>query len=260
THTTMVSFPSKVDSVVLAPGNTARIQIRNGFSFDPIRPAGGPTGRIVSTLVAAGNDTLAADTLDGATMAFGAGVTLLRTVALPSGRAFGGPIAVVQQVASPAGTGLVAIDTTQQLGLTTPSKTYTVASATVQVVNDSVGSAASTLDLGNVDDQVRDRVDSARVEITTQNPLPIAGTFTLHFQEMGADVIGAKNIALVTGAQTTAVPLLGAEIRTLLGKTITVSFNGKVSGTGGGAVTVLPTDQVGISSQVFLHLALGPRN
>ena len=257
THTTMVSFPAKVDSVVLAPGNSAQIQIRNGFSFDPIRPAGGPTGRIISTLVAAGNDTLAADTLDGATNALGAGVTLLRTVALPSGRAFAGPITVVQQVISPAGSGLVTIDTAQQFGMTAPSKSYSVSSATVQVVNDTVNSATSTIDLANVDNQIRDRVDSARVEITTQNPLPIVGTFMLHFQELGVDLIAPKNIALAVGTQTSAVLLSGPEIRALLGRTITVSFAGTVSATGGTAITVLPSDQVHISSKVFLHIPLG---
>jgi hypothetical protein len=252
-----LSFPVNLFTVTLAPGNTVPLKLVNGFDFDPIRPSGpsGPTGRLITVFVAAGNDTIGADTVDGATTSFPARDSLSRTVALASGVGFTGPVRAITTLTSPADATPVTINTARTFKMVVPNRQVDVAGATIGVQNDSVVSGTGRLDL-SLEPEVSNRLDSATVEIVTGNPFDISGALSVHFERVGSPVITSRSIVVGVGTDTSRFTIARAEIRSLLNTPVDVSLGGRVSATLG-PVTILPTQLVSIKSRIFLHITLG---
>ena len=257
TDSATLSFPLNLFTVTPAPGNTVPLKLVNGFDFDPIRPSGpsGPTGRVITVFVAAGNDTIGADTVDGATTSFPPRDSLTRTVAFAPAVGFAGPVQAITTLDSPADAGPVTINTARTFKVVVLTRQVDVAAASIGVQNDSVVSETSTLDL-SLETEVSHQLDSATVEVVTDNPFDISGALSVHFERVGSAVITSRSIGVGVGIDTTRFTIGRAEIRALLNTPVDVALGGRVSATAG-PVSILPTQHVSIKTRLLLHITLG---
>jgi len=250
---------SLVAATVVSGGFT--YTITNGFSFDPIRPnaAGAPYGYFV-LLVMNGSTVVAEDSINGASLAMGKnGATLQRNVALNLG---GGslsitgskPLEVYLMLNSPSGDP-VTINTNQTLSVSIVASPISASQAQVNVTNQNVNAAQTTIDLSSVSDpSLVNRVQGATLHLNIASPFGVQGTLTATFSVSGAQPI-VKSIPLTTAAQQSPdVTLSAAEIRALLGHTANLSVSGTVSAPSG-SVTITPTQVLKVNSTFEIILS-----
>lgn len=249
------SLPSDVVTATVVSG-TLSYTITNNFSFDPIRPnaAGAPYGYFVITLMN-GATVVARDSVDGANLAIGKnGATLQRSVALGSGTIdASSPLRVYLTLNSPQGDP-VTINSSQSISIAIQPASVALSQAQVQIGSQSINANQTTIDFSSVSDQaVINRVQGGTLHLVIASPFGVQGTLTATFSAPGAAAI-TKSISLTTAAQQTPdISLTAAELRSLLGKSVTLDVSGTVSSPSG-TVTLTPTQvlQVNSTFQIIL--------
>jgi hypothetical protein len=248
------AFPSGVASATVAAGSVVDVQITNNTGFDLLNPAGynGTDARSMTITISNGSTTLGTLTLNGSTgNTVPAGVTT-RQVALTAGSTLSSasPITITTTVVSPAGSTPVALNTANTIDIRgTP--TVLVSTATVALTSTSVNSTTA-LDLQDIDESIRKRVNSGKIFLTVTNPFAASGTLTLNFKE-GSTTLVTKTLTLAASS-TAAVQTLsftGAELQSILGRSITLEYTGAVAGS---SVTVTPTQAVTIGTRLELNV------
>jgi hypothetical protein len=249
TQSTSTALPGDVGSAALASGSIA-IAIANGFGFDPLAVAGAATsGTMVITVTDGAGRQLAKDSLNGATSSLAGGTTVNRTLALAPGT-LRGPITISSTLASPAG-GPVTINTAQTFAVTGTLANVAVSSASVTVTNKTVSSSATELDLRDLDSEIRDRLQSAKLLLTVTNPFGVTGALTVRLQ--GATTNISKALTLATGNSAPTIEFTKSEARSLVGQLLNVTITGPVSAAT--AVTAAPRDKVSVASRLEITIS-----
>lgn len=249
---TTTSVPSDIAGATLT-GGLLTIQVRNGYAFDPLRPAAGANGSL-TVRVTNGSTTLGATTVSGATHSLAPGATLGITVPLSGAITGAQPVTVTVEVSSPAGDPVTM--TANQSITVTPSITgLTVASAQVRV-NARRVTTETELDLSDIDEELADAVDSAWVRLSITNPFAVSGTLAVTFEAPGEQSL-TRDVQLVasTTANEQVVRLSGDELRRFIGHEVTLTIAGDVSATA--PVTVTPAQAVAVASRLDLFVSLG---
>jgi hypothetical protein len=256
---TVVAFPIAVQEVTLGAAPAAPVVLENNLSFDPIRPNGNtpPYGRVILYLVAAGNDTLAVDSLEGATAPLPPGSQDTVLVPLVPGHVLVPPVNVEARIESPAGSAVL-INTSESFVVVSPAVPVPADQTKIVIQNKPFTSASVPLDFTHVDAQVRDGIKGAGVRLVLTNPLPIGGSVALHFKSQGADVFTPLALNLNPGTDSSTAILTAAETQQLIGQVSMVNLDGTVSSIGGGGVTVLPSDQVRIQITLGARILVNP--
>ncbi|MDB4893263.1 MAG: hypothetical protein JWL61_5118 [Gemmatimonadetes bacterium] len=248
-------LPPDISSATLTSG-TLRLVITNNNTFDPLRPSaavGSARGWAVIT-VSNGGTLLGKDSVNGATSALAAnGGTLTRDIALAGVITSSSPVTVAVTLNSPAGDP-VRIDASRTITATATPTNLVVANAIVLVSNRSV-SSTSLFDLTGVDSTVRNSVQSGALILTLANSFNVTGTLTLRLTPSGGTAI-TKAVTLGVGTTTQRVPFSQAELQSLLGNNVIVTYVGAVNATSG-PVTVSPKQNVLVTAKLDVFLEVG---
>lgn len=257
---TPVTLPTDLVAATIVSGGFT-YTITNNFSFDPIRPnaAGAPYGYFVIKVVN-GSTLVALDSVDGSTVAVGKnGATLQRQLPLVVGNALlsitsSKPVEVYLTLNSPQGDP-VTINTSQSFSVAIQPGTIALSQAQVQISNQTINAAQTTVDLSSVSDQtIVNRVQGGALKLNIDSPFGVQGTLTATFSVPGGAQI-VKSIPLTTAStQTAVVPLTAAELRSLLGHTANLTVSGSVNSPSG-SVTLTPTQALRVTSTFQITLS-----
>lgn len=250
TFTTAIALPAEVRSAQLT-GGTLNLSIQNGFTFDPLRPAAASRGEITITITSNGV-TIGSQTISGTATALPAGGTLNAAIPLTAGT-IANTVDVSVTVDSPAGDP-APMNANDRISATASPSGLTISSAQVTVNSRQVNAAAVTLDLANVDNFIIDHVQGGSLLLTISNPFGVTGPLTLTFAG-GAQTI-TKSVNLGPGTSNLEVVFTAAELRALLGHSVTMTVTGRVSAAG--SVNVTPAQILTVDAR--LKLLLGPGN
>jgi hypothetical protein len=268
TSTTFAAGAS-LTSAALAVGSQIVFSINNGFNFDPIRPQAGSATTNTGTLtltVSNGATNLGVLALPGTQAAIPA--SSISTFTLPLSGTISGsqPITVTMTLTSPAGS-VVAINTAQVFTVSgTP--TIKISSANVSIAAQAINVAGSPIDLSGLDSSIISRVaDSTSKQgtmfLTITNPFTVGGSVNIIFKSAAgtpaiAPISKVMTLAAATNGttpkvSTVAIDFTGQELRTILGRNLDVTFTGN---TAAGALTVTPTQKIGMTSRLEFTLML----
>jgi hypothetical protein len=257
---TGVALPTDLVAATIVNGGF-NYTITNGFSFDPIRPsaAGAPYGYFVIR-VTNGTTLVALDSVNGADLAIGKnGATLQRSLPLNVGAGSltitsAASLEIQVTLSSPQGDA-TQINTNQSFSISIQPTPISLTQAQVHVANQSINATQTSVDLSSVSDQALiNRVQGATLHLGITSPFGVQGTLTATFSAPGAAAI-VKSIPLTTAAQQAPnVSLTASEMRSLLGKTATLTVTGSVSAPSG-AVTVTPTQALNVTSTFEIILS-----
>lgn len=250
-----ITIPSDVASAALT-GGAIQVSITNTFGFDPIEPPGGSTTAGSMTINITNNGrTLGSTVINDA---FPNGTTRSFSVPLAAGP-LQGTIDIGLDIISPPGgaapANFVTVNTNGGIALTATPQNIAISSANVAITNKTVDVDAVTLDLEDIDDDIAQNVQSGAIILEMDNDFEIAGTLQLRIQGNGVNIV--KNVTIAPGVTTRRVEFSGAELRSILGKTVTLSISGPVSASTGGFVTITPTDGLNIETKLDLIVRIG---
>ncbi len=246
------SLPSGVSSATLT-GGTLNVTTTSNYNFDPLRPSATARGYGIYT-VTNGASVVGRDSINGATTSLAAnGGSVVRPIPLAGPISGSSPLVVTLQLFSPLGDPVNMIASRTLNVVATPTN-LKVASANVSVVNRTVNST-STIDLAGVDQGVSDRVLGGSLLLTVVNPFTVSGTLSVTLTPAGGPSI-VKSVPLGIGTTSPKIDFSQSEIRSLLGRVVTLTFSGPVSSTSG-AVAVSPRQAVVLTSRFDLSLELG---
>lgn len=245
-----VELPSDVASVTVSGGSLA-VQVRHTFGFDPLRPSATARGSLTISLTNQGR-TLGTVTQSGTNVDLPSGSS--RTFFLPVTGQISGPITVALTLTSPAGDP-VTINSNSTFETTVSSSELELSQASVAVQNQQVSVDQVELDLSDVDETVADHVLGGELLLTIVNPFTVQGNLSLTVQGAGMN-IPAKTVSIAPASTTEAsIAFTGPELQSMLGREVTLTLSGQLSGVGA-TVAVTPNQVVVVRSS--LQLDIGP--
>jgi len=192
-----ISFPPEVLSIEVLDGQV-RLEIFNGFNFDPIRPAAGVFGSLELTITdEADGDVVGTLTVDGQDQAFPGGTTLTEFVDLGAAT-IDGAIEATILVDSPTGDP-VTIDASDLVSVDATPLNVRVASVEIDVASQSVTFDPVSLDLEDIDEELIDRVVSGSFDLDVVNPFQVQADFDFTGDEIRS-FLGEPGVVLSGGA------------------------------------------------------------
>jgi hypothetical protein len=248
------ALPADVAAATLV-GGALQVAVTNGYSFDPLRPsasASSAKGFAVITITS-GGALLGKDSVNGATSALPPGGTLNRTIPLAGSVTGAAPLTMSVVVHSPGGDPVL-IDASRVMSASITPTSLRVASVSVNVVNRAV-SSSTTMNLEDIDSTIANHVQSGSLLMSIANPFSVSGSLTARFVPDGG-VAMVKAVALSPGNSSPSVSFSAAELQTLLGHHVVLTFSGAVSGTAG-SVAVSPRQIVLVNTHLDIALEVG---
>ena len=270
TATLSLAAGAALNSGVLAAGSQIVLQLVNGFSFDPIRPPGGPTGTVTLT-VSNGATTLGTLTLLGTTAAIPANQSSSFTVPLSGTINTSLPLTVSMTMDSPAGAaGSPVAMNPGQLFTVNSTPTLNISLATVTIAAQTLTPTNTTTDLTDGPlAELETRIDTTGTDtqgtlfMEVSNPLAVGASGTLAMTIAKVDSNGVTipipvitkpfAIAAGGGASTRSVVQIdftGKELAHILGGSVTLTLTGT---TGAGTTLVTPTSAIVTQSRLQLR-------
>ena len=257
---TGIALPTDLVAATVVSGGFA-YTITNGFGFDPIRPsaAGAPYGYFV-VRVMNGTTLVALDSVNGADLAIGKnGAVVQRALSVtvsggPLGITASSPLEVYVTLDSPTGDPTT-INSAQSFAVSFQPAPIALSQAQVNVANQQISAAQTSVDLSSVNDQALiNRVQAGTLHLAISSPFGVQGTLTATFTAPGASPI-VKTIPLTTALhQAPDISLTAAELRALLGHTASLAVSGSVSSPSG-TVTLTPTQVLNVTSTFEIILS-----
>lgn len=246
-----IPLPADVVSASLV-GGTIDVRITNEFDFDPIHPGTAADGKLRLT-VRHGGATLAVDSLDAAQGdRLPAGTTRTLALDLVAGTV-AGPLEVEVYVESPTGDP-APIDASARLETSAVPGAVFVDEAEVVAADKSVEVVPVELGLADVDGELNRRIRGGALRLTLENPFAVEGSIDLRLTTLAADIL--KTIPLATGGSELRVEFTAAELRSIVGHTVTFGGMGTVTAPSG---TVVVTPSQKLVGEARLELTLGPK-
>ncbi len=247
-------LPDGVSGAALQSASV-RVDIHNGFGFDPLRPGGSGTGTLtVEVRAGVGGEVLGRLTMDGANESLPADATVSRMLPLAAATV-GTTFQAAVHIDSPAGDPVV-IDMSDELTVTATPITVRLASVLVDVSGEAVALDPVALDVAGIDEAITDHIETGAVLLDVTNPFGVALDAVLEIRHPDGSVV--KNVTIPADASSTvSVPYGAEELRAFLGKAdVTLMGTGSVSA-GAGAITVTPGQELVLDGKIDLTLTLG---
>jgi hypothetical protein len=246
------ALPAQVASVVVTSGAVV-VQVRHGFGFDPLRPAGRIEDGTLTVVARSDGRVLGSVVFDGA---LPPATTVSRTLQLAAGTV-DGPIELAAMLVSPSG-GPAPMNRDAALRIDVVPDVLRVSEARVSVTNLSIAASPVLVDLTGIDEELRDRVRSGALVMLMANPFALAGDLELRMVAQGSGGVDVRRTVRIEPAATTQrIELTPAELQGLLGRRIQVTLAGPLSGTAG-PVTVRPRTELTVDPRLDLVLEIGP--
>ncbi len=238
------NLPANVTAAQIASG-TIQIVITNGLSFDPI--AGGGTFTVTLS-DGDGGAELGQVVIDGATESMPGNSSRTETLSIGSasiGTTFFASVSVVS-----VGGQVTTIDTTDEITVTATTTSLLVSSATVSVASQSVDFDPVELDVGDIDSDITDHIQSGTLILDVVNPFGVSVEGTLSIGPT------TKSFSIASGStSSTTVSYTSSELQSFLGQdNITFSGSGTASG---GSVTVSPGQEMLIEATLDMTIRIG---
>lgn len=254
TASATTTLPTEISAATIVAGSL-QVQIKNGYTFDPLRPnptAGSPNGYAIIT-VSNGTNVIGRDSVNGATTTLAAGTTLTRPVPIVGPITGAQPLTIAMVMNSPAGESRP-MDASRTLVVTATPTGLKVANVTVSVTNKTVNST-STTDLSGIDSTITRHVQGGSLIVGIANPFTVAGTLTIKLTPVGGATI-TKTVPLAP-FNTTPAPIVfnKDELKSLLGHVVTIAYSGVV--TSPTPVTISPKQAVVVTTKLDLSVQLG---
>jgi hypothetical protein len=238
------------------------VEAENGLTFDPLRPRGGDPGTLSIALRdgGVGGPVLAEVLVEGTATSFNPGTVLVRTLE------YSGPVTaelwVVTTVNSPAG-GLDPVDwvlirLVDEVQVTATAQVLEATSAVVAVANETFQLIDTELDVGDLDDELVDHVQSGAAAMEISNPWAIGASLTLTIDgpTMAAPIVKVV-VVPSTPSSTVRVEFSQSELQSFLGKPgVTMSGDGTVAPQAG-FINVTPDQVLSIDSKLDLIIRIG---
>lgn len=256
-----VFLPDDVESAQVQAGRVV-VEARNNLSFDPLRPPGGergsltlalrdggPTGPVLRQIVVHGEDT-----------SFGPGTTLTRE--LEYSGPVGPTLSATVTIDSPAG-GLepenwVLIDLDDGISVTLVPEVLEAASAVIDVGGNVLDFGTTDLDVGNISQEMVDRVASGSFELEIGNPWAAGGILklTVTGPTMSDPVVLTASVP-ATSTSTVEVDLTQAELQAFLGEPGVVAVGQGTVSQDAGSVTLTPGQVMTVDTRLHLIILIG---
>lgn len=247
----LLHMPADVGEAVVSSG-VLTVRLTHDFGFDPIRPTGALSQGAMTLTVRSG-DRVAGSAV--VTDPFPSGSTVERHIELEPGTVSSG-LAVTVALASPASAVPVTIRSDARLTGSAVPGPIDVSEAHVVVVERPIQVDAVSMDLTGIDGVVAERVKSGALVLRVDNPFDVmsAGPLELHVRAEDMEIV--KPVEMQPGASTQRVEFTREQIRSMLGRSLRVSLDGRVAGTNG-VVRVQPDDAVRVQTTLDVVLELG---
>lgn len=248
-----IPFPDELASATLASGRVT-VTLHHDFGFDPLHPSGRQEdGRIAITLRSGGR-TVGSATLTGP---FPSGTARTTTIPLAPG-AVSGALDAELVLVSPAGGQAsehwVTVRNQAALSGRVSPEPIEVSEVRIAVRNRTVAAEGAVLDLSGVDAALAERVRSGAIVVDLDNPFALSGPLTLRLSSPAGTL--TRTVQLAPGETRQRIEFTGAELRSLLGREVTVALSGTVDAPE--PVAVRPGQAVTIATQLELVVELGP--
>lgn len=238
-------LPNDVVRVNLTAG-WVRYTITHAFSFDPLRPGGATPGTLTLIARSGTGAVIGSKTISGADRAFPTGSTLTDSVAVAG---VVDRVDITVELNSPAGNA-VTIDTNSRITMTAAPVDLRITSADISVQNRVINTQQTQLDLTGVDRFVVNRVRGGRLVLTIENNFNVTADLSLDISG------GLQPISKIThipvGSSRVEIPFSEAELKSILGRSVTLSFAGPVSSNG--TITLLPSATFTVAPLLVLEL------
>ena len=241
------SLPPDVLGATLVSG-WLRFAASNGFSFDPLRPGPGASGSMTVRLLADAQ-AIGSLTITGVQRAWPPGNVLIDSVAVAGA---GSRFAVEVIIDSPAGDP-VRINSAASIDVTAAPTQLLLSSAQLRVQDRQVAGQPVQLNLTGIDSYIIDQVQGGKLVLTLSNGFGVGGALTLTVT--GSLTPISKQVAIPANDATVEVTFTEAELESMLGREVTVSFSGSVSSAS--AVTITPAAMFELAVLLVLELGSG---
>jgi hypothetical protein len=242
-----VPLPADVDEASVSSGNVA-FTVRNGFSFDPLRPSASARGTLTINVRRANGALLGSRSISGIDRALSPGSTLSDEVSFAG---IADSLIVEVVLDSPAGDA-TPFNAADALTITVAPTAVILSSARLLIAGRQISAPQIQLNLTGIDAFVIRRVRGGKLVLSIENGFGASGSVTLGIA--GGLTPITKTIALSAADTTVEVPLTESELEGTLGRAVVVSISGTVGANG--AVQLTPTSAFTV--QPLLMLELGP--
>jgi len=250
--TATVTLPAGVSSATLVR-DTLAVTLKNNLNFDPLRPSvvAGSAKGTMKIAVTGGATTLGSTTIDGAATAFPSGSTLNVLIPLTGVITGTSGMVITTTLTSPLGDPVL-IHASQTTVVTAATALFFVSDAKVDLTNQNVTSQSTTIDLSTIDNSISDHANGGELQLTVSNPFAATGTLQANFS--GGPTTITKSINLTAGSSTPTLTFTKADLQSILGYRVQLTFSGNVSGVG---VAVTPGQSVSVDSRLQLNVNVG---
>lgn len=248
------SLPDDVSQATVTQGQI-QVVARNGFAFDPLRPAAGVTGTLTMALFDGSTSGTLLDqvVVDGTSESFGSGSTLIKTLSFTG--SVSANLVVLVSVNSPGGDP-VPIDTGEEITVDASVPTLTISSATVDVAGEDFTIEDTDLDLEDVDKEMVDRVQSGALDMDITNPWGVGATMTLTIQTPSGPI--NKSFSIPDGSTSTArVDFTKSELRAILGKDNVIMRGTGIVNANASPTTVSPGQEMILDTELDIVIKIG---
>lgn len=255
------ALPVDVQSLDIV-GGSVDYTITNRFSFDPLNP-GAATAGWLRLVIRSGETILARDSVGGASLSLPYDVPRTHTVRLggtpEAPLRIDGPITVVVTLASPAGDS-VTIDTSEEIRVVVAPRAIRASRLAVNVTDRALPARSDTVDLSGMN-PVAGTIEGGAIILGVRNPFTVGGSLAVSMRAPDGARID-RTLTLPTGGPDTPVASLrlalsGAEINAILGQpAVVTTVSGSVTSPAG-AVTVLPTQVIVVTTSVEAAVRMG---
>jgi hypothetical protein len=247
--TNTVDLHDDLDGFTAGSGEL-RVRLSHDFGFDPIRPAGGGTGRIEVTVRSAGA-VVGTAVLDGAAETFPSGSARVGTIGL-AGAELGSGIELETRIESPAGAA-TAIDADARLTIEPTLEAVSGTMAAIRVRKE-VTIEQAEMDFRDVDSTVVRHLREGGLRFEIHNPWPISGQLTLLIRTPSGDI--GKTFQLEEGVSEARVTITEAQIQSIVGSMVTFDAAG-LAMDAGQAFNVAPDEYLVIYPEVEATIRIG---
>jgi hypothetical protein len=250
----LAPIPAELEEALLDEG-VLRLEVDNGFNFDPIRPGSDPGSLEVLVWDGSNGGRLLADTLiSGAADSFPPGTRKVVDLALEPGLLLDG-LFVELLLDSPLGD-QVEIRSQDRLDGHFVPEPLRLTWARIQVAEKEVILDATELDLEDLDQGMVDRVLEGDVEIGVENPFDVTLDLTLRITGPDTPAL-VREITIVPGTSVQQLEFSGAELRSFLGRPGVVLEGAGTVRSDAPPVEVRPDQEVSLKVTLDLILRMG---
>ena len=250
-----VDLPARVASATVE-GGSIRVEVTNGLNFDPIRPAAGAFGSLTVVLTdGADGDMLGSGVVSGVATSFAPSSTVTMVIPLQASEVDGSIDAAVL-IDSPAGDP-VTVDSSLRISVVASVDQLRVTEVAVDVSGEAVSLDPSTFDLGDVGEELFDRVIAGSLRLDVLNPFGVGADFQLTIDGSTFPTIQHQPSIVGAAEESVRIDFSSQEIQGILAApSVSLSGGGTVD-PAAGIVRVRPGQELEVEATLDFELRIG---